>query len=189
MVGSSVHLLYGCDEMTDIVDRLLRPEPWTDDVLTMQDAAEEIKLLRKQLEVASYWGPRWEKEHAENELLRQQLADIKREWSIADSHKEDYAEKLEQQLAQCQARENVLRDALKESYDEDGLCVEPDDFVKQSDSTALDTLLAAAELKGRREALLEAAEVEIGQQPEFEKYESNPAIWKAYLLRMAKELE
>jgi 16S rRNA C967 or C1407 C5-methylase (RsmB/RsmF family) len=39
-----------------------------------------------------------------NESLCKQLADIKREWATADSHKEDYAEKLEQQLAECQAQ-------------------------------------------------------------------------------------
>jgi hypothetical protein len=137
----------------------------------------------------------------EVESLRQQLADIKREWSIADSHKEDYAEKLERQLAECQqklemaeaviagdgalitglkddlaecqAREKVLRDALKESYDEDGLCVDPDDFVKQDDSTALDSM----KKQWQREALLEAAD------------EFGDSEVKAILEQKAKELE
>jgi cell division septum initiation protein DivIVA len=65
----------------------------------------------------------------------------------------DENEKLRQQLAGCQAREKVLRDALKESYDEDGLCVDPDDFVKQDDSTALDTMLKEA----KREVLNDEA--------------------------------
>ena len=77
-------------------------------------------------------------------------------------------ERHARQLAECQAREKVLRDALA-----DGISGATKEDIKQA----------------KREALLEAAEVEIGQQPEFEKYESNPVIWKAYLLRMAKELE
>ena len=33
--------------MTDIVDRLLRPKPWASEALIAEDAAEEIKMLRK----------------------------------------------------------------------------------------------------------------------------------------------
>ena len=66
--------------MTDIVERLrdwMTIDQTTSPASRMAEAAYEI------------------------ESLRQQLADIKREWATADSHKEDYAEKLEQQLAEC----------------------------------------------------------------------------------------
>ena len=76
-------------------------------------------------------------------------------------------EYLRQQLAECQAREKVLRDAMLAVlcdtegvpcfYGSDGdRKVIADALTIPSDSTALDTMLAAAELKGRREALLEA---------------------------------
>jgi hypothetical protein len=83
-------------------------------------------------------------------------------------------ESLRIELAECQAREKVLRDAL-DTWDQliefqyngtreamTALQIAADEGVKAlampSDSTALDTMLAAAELKGRREALLEIAD-------------------------------
>jgi hypothetical protein len=76
--------------MTDIVERI---ECGLD--IPPNLILEEIKSLRQQLDVASYWGPRWEKEHAENKALRQQL----------DQTIEECAKKLNiqgKQLAECQ---------------------------------------------------------------------------------------
>ena len=81
--------------MTDIVERI---ECGLD--IPPNLILEEIKSLRQQLDVASYWGPRWEKEHAENKALRQQL----------DQTIEECAKKLNiqgKQLAECQAEEPV----------------------------------------------------------------------------------
>ena len=71
----------------------------------------------------------------------------------------DIIEELEQQLAECQAREKVLRDALELSWSEEyvnGIVARSkarDALTLPSDSTALDTMLKQA----KREALLEAA--------------------------------
>lgn len=39
----------------------------------------------------------------------------------------------------------------------------------------------------RRDALLEASEVNIGQQDEFKRYKNNSDIWSSYLRRRAAE--
>ena len=53
MVGSSVHLLYGCDEMTDIVEQLRdtypKTYPFTAQPHMVHEAADEIESLRQQL--------------------------------------------------------------------------------------------------------------------------------------------
>lgn len=170
----------------------------------------------------------------DNESLRQQLADIKREWATADSHKEDYAEKLErqiadanrraeywkaehlagneqlaerdvvikdfaqiergmeQELAECQAREKVLRDAMKLAsiqYMGCGGNLLPGEIVDAmtrilnrsldipSDSTALD----AMKKQWQREALLEA--IEMAKRYEWD------SCYVRELEKMAKELE
>jgi hypothetical protein len=65
--------------------------------------------------------------------------------------------RLSQQLAECQAREKVLRDALQQcAYDEEGVCISPDAaeaLDMPSDSTALDQAIKQA----KREILLDAA--------------------------------
>jgi len=113
----------------------------------------EIESLRQQLVECQAMYSDLEavyKHSVDNENnLTAQLAECN---GAANTTSELYGVAL-QQLAECQAREKVLRDALKESYDEDGLCVDPDDFVKQDDSTALDTM----KRQWQREALLEAA--------------------------------
>ena len=89
-----------------------------------------------------------------------------------------------EQLAECQAREKVLRDHFKD-------CECQPMLYMQSDSTALDdyvkaalpSLLKAAKQDGKREALLEAANV-VGSQ----KYDTLLDIINE-LRRMAKELE
>jgi hypothetical protein len=57
-------------------------------------------------------------------------------------------------LAECQAREKVLRDGLLDIDDWDSATLSASGMARlldlPSDSTALDTLLKAAELKGRR---------------------------------------
>ena len=119
----------------------------------------------------------------------------------------DEIESLRQQLAECQAREKVLRDGLSiirerlaDDYDlhhnqfSSEFDVIEDALALPSDSTALDTMLAAAELKGRREALLEAlTELQDNMTP------GNSCYGEAYydaqcslcddLRRMAKELK
>ena len=87
---------------------------------------------------------------------------------------------LEQQLAECQAREKVLRDALEAAHPEGGVRVTR--IVKAalampSDSTALDTMLKAA----KRQALLEAAE-------SFDLWDWNQTCIKQ-LQKWAKELK
>jgi len=97
----------------------------------------------------------------EIESLRQQLADIKREWSIADSHKEDYAEKLERQLAECQAWK--------------------DDVVNM-----IATEVKTARKQWQREALLDAADY----VDTFAISNDTPVTEIAWHIRnMAKELE
>jgi hypothetical protein len=137
---------------------------------------------------ADYWQKR-------AVVAEQQLADIKREWATADSHKEDYAEKLEQQLAECQAREEHYRSSLEKilrlwMY----ISPMPSDvllaFTKSamealampSDSTALDTM----KKQWQREALLEAKELLLRSCP----FGSNPQAWYVNEIeKMAKELE
>jgi uncharacterized protein YukE len=69
-------------------------------------------------------------------------------------------ESLSKQLAECQAKVQKYRgDIASYIAMEQGEDAAANYIANQpSDSTALDTMLAAAELKGRREALLEAAE-------------------------------
>ena len=75
-----------------------------------------------------------------------------------------YVKRIENQLAECQARRNQLLDVLylhknagNPAYE---LMVEQV-LKDRPDSTVLDTMLAAAELKGRREALLDAKNVAV----------------------------
>ena len=70
---------------------------------------------------------------------------------------------------------------------QENVYINPHTLAKETISAiaALDEAIKQA----KREALLEAAEVHIGYEPEFDMYESNPMIWKAYLTRKAKELE
>ena len=130
MVGSSVHLHYGCDEMTDIVERLrdwMTIDQTTSPASRMAEAAYEIESLRKQLaEVIDECG----------------------EYACENNG-------LKQQLAECQARENVLRDALESAFGNEYW--RPDNAPRviiqsmqkaltlPSDSTALDEALRKAE--------------------------------------------
>ena len=121
---------------------------------------DQENTFKQQLEVASYWGPRWEKEYAENKSLRQQLAE-------------------------CQARERAIREAAIEV----AACSTPINrngelarlkkamplIIQPSDSTALDAMLKQA----KREVLLEAAK-------HYDAYDLDVAD---ELRRMAKELK
>jgi hypothetical protein len=81
VVGSSVHLLYGCDEMTNIVKRLRTNHPvGTKPDPLLFEAADEIESLRQQQVT-------WQTE-AENTVSSLELE----------------IEKLRQQLVACQAR-------------------------------------------------------------------------------------
>ncbi|MCU0810099.1 MAG: hypothetical protein MUE59_03530 [Thiobacillaceae bacterium] len=119
-------------------------------------------------------------------------------------------ESLRQQLAECQAREKVLRDASSDlirapmDYTDDeyqqkelARCLNAvrESLIMPSDSTALDTMLKTA----KREALLEAISVCEGEK-EIETKDRDDDIYNAALndaifslnksiSRMAKELE
>jgi hypothetical protein len=78
-----------------------------------KQAAESTGILvadlRQQLEVASYWGPRWEEEYAKNEPLRQRLNEVIDECG-------EYAcenNGLKQQLAECQKKNDKLMALLR----------------------------------------------------------------------------
>jgi len=112
-------------------------------------------------------------------------------------------ESLRQQLAESQALVKAKNDALErlgsmEAFSmpraidqkRDSELLDRIDYARGAlampfNSTALDSAIRQAKREGGREALLEAAEVSIGQQPEFQMYESNPVIWKMYLRRMS----
>ena len=119
----------------------------------------------------------------ECEALRQQLAALNQPVPLSEW------QKMEQQLAECQAREKVLRDALALASDAWGQPAFPSVIVNKalampSDLAALDTMLKAA----KREALLEAAD----RLESYDYIKSQPAIPYAEaheLRRMAKELE
>ena len=88
-------------------------------------------------------------------------------------------EYLEQQLAECQAREKVLRDGLLDIDDWDSATLSASGMARlldlPSDSTALDTM----KRQWQREALLEAAD----------KIDSISWNGRDFIRRMAKELE
>jgi hypothetical protein len=92
-----------------------------------------------------------------------------------------YTKVLEDSLAECQAREKVLRDALALSWSEEyvnGIIARSkarDALTLPFDSTALDAMLKQA----KREALLEAADI----------FEILGGASTSQLRRMAKELE
>jgi septal ring factor EnvC (AmiA/AmiB activator) len=143
----------------------------------LSEAADEIESLSQQLAFESHkcskCGTNLGLLHEDSCPLcncRQQLAeanetlkdhgeiqaDLCRQLAECQTDKKAFRDDLmfaELTHTECQAREKVLRDALKESYDEDGLCVDPDDFVKQDNSTALDAMLKQA----KREVLNDEA--------------------------------
>jgi DNA repair exonuclease SbcCD ATPase subunit len=104
--------------------------------------------------------------------------------------KNEFTFHWEEKLAECQAREKVLRDALQQcAYDEEGYCINPDAaeaLDEPSDSTALDDCVKEA----KREALLDAAEYCDNQwrwsEGEYQEYEQDVGDG---IRRMAKELE
>ena len=130
MVGSSVHLLYGCDEMTDIV------EP-------------------------KHAALKWMCEMQEKEI-----------------------ESLRQQIAECQAENEKLRVALRQSCEDhrSESMYECGMYCAESESTIK---------RAKREALLEAIETLVND----EAYNIEKGYGSAYLpainelRRMAKELE
>ena len=98
---------------------------------------------------------------------------------------DDYIETLERRLAECQAREKVLRDyvhgALLIPHNGGAMfCLTPKEYQRivdvPSDATALDTMLKQA----KREALLEAIRV----------WEISPdTLLMTLIRRMAEELK
>jgi len=123
----------------------------------------------------------------EIERLKQQLAkcqaeldrELQRRFDGNREASKEYAE-VSRELAECQAREKVLRDALEwvnsRFADVSTLVIVRKALALPSDSTALDTMLKQA----KREALLDAAE-------QMESY-CGPTVYYE-LHRMAKELE
>jgi hypothetical protein len=155
---------------TDIVERLHELETtWFEmcgDIhIPIKQAADEIESLRQQLVACE-------------QALAERQANLERErqrrWDGNRLASLEYAE-LSRELAECQAREQMRVDAFtviakdyRDIYDADyelyyKLTMDfetiEDALALPSDSTALDTMLAAAELKGRREALLDAKHV------------------------------
>jgi len=126
--------------MTDIVEQAQKEYERFERVLgdTSLELIAEIKSLRQQLANANRRAEYWKAEHlAGNE-----------------------------QLAECQARETRKNEAIDcavyyinnpSSSKPFALSVCDDALALPSDSTALDTMLKAAELKGRREALFDMA--------------------------------
>lgn len=169
--------------MTDIVERLRDCDGFHRAALIMltAEAADEIESLRQQVHELSALLDCVKSERD------QQLDEQKRLLNLVYRS----ADPLKKQLAECQAQKKVLRDGLKPVVRWLVSGCNPQDAAQElrliiampSDSTALDTLLAAAELKGRREALLEAANV-VGSQ----KYDTLLDMINE-LRRMAKELE
>lgn len=115
------------------------------------DAAKDVESLRQQVRELS-------------ELLdcvkserEQQLAEQKRLTALVYRA----ADPLKKQLAECQAREKVLRDALDDyrgqvnQYGQHTAAITLD---MPSDSTALESAIRQAKREGGREALLEAAD-------------------------------
>jgi hypothetical protein len=109
----------------------------------------------------------------------------------------DVVESLRQQLAECQADNKRLRDTLGlwwGASEEDFEGILRQALAVPCNSTALDTMLAAAELKGRREALLELSEWclyeerRLHGEREFE-YKVGVDIVRDEIKNRAKELE
>ena len=140
MVGSRVHLLYGCDEMTDIVEQLRDPK-LDHDCLHRLVAADTIESLRQQLKVqqdaANHWFTEANNDHNRCVKLEQQLAEsdkstlrlletIKYLVGIAErgeGRKQldgetveqfvlGYVKRIEQQLAECQAQNAKLAERV-----------------------------------------------------------------------------
>jgi hypothetical protein len=137
------------------LDLLLEIEKELVDIEYLGSHAEGVKVIKKQVE-----------------SLRQQLA-FCTEYELPDEKEcragwEKRAGELKQQLAECQARENVLRDALDNETDateNDGLKplqASLDALALPFDSTALDQAIR----KAKREVLIEAANiVDINNMP------------------------
>jgi len=119
----------------------------------------------KQLEEGGY-GTTPEETAEVIKSLQRQLTECQKQHELVTS----WLNPTREQLLACQAREKVLRDHLRwhirvyrvadDAWSPEADC---DRLMERevglpSESTALNTMLAAAELKGRREALLEAAE-------------------------------
>jgi hypothetical protein len=136
-------------EITDIVERLRNPH-LQEYVVTPLECEQEIESLRQQLAEQPLSFGHWK------EVFEASINELKK------------------QLAEGQAREMVLRDAASEADEQlrwflqeannrgsEGpprvwrLVNRMQALAMPSDSTALNTMLEAAELKGRREALLE----------------------------------
>ena len=154
----------------------------------MTDIVERLRII---------WGTELGKQSADEiESLRQQLADANRR---AEYWKAEHLAGNEQ-LAECQAREKVLRDALT-WYGEEAVALAVNMTAKNdmailasvhvlaldagkrssalpSDSTALDTMLKQA----KREALLDVVN-------EFEHGNAADLFAATRIRRMAKELE
>jgi hypothetical protein len=134
-------------------------ERCVDDVCHSEEIClEEVESLRQQLAIAERTTDEVQR-YADGvrDDLRQQLAEC--QYTLARSHAN--WTKSDKELAECQAGEKGLREKIVyalslSSFVTPQKRVLMEALAMQSDSTALDTMLAAAELKGRREALLEA---------------------------------
>ena len=164
--------------MTDIVERrskdncVICPACNHEFVAVPVDVQEEIASLRQQLAECQ----------AQNAKLSERVVGVG-EIAINSVSRD--------RLAECQAREKVLRDALNvvceyvpdksTEGDKDSLLID-NALALPSDSTALDTMLKAA----KREALLEARELLLRSCP----FGSNPQAWYVNEIEQkAKELE
>jgi len=182
--------------MTDIVERLRVDNEGCG--TRMDEAADEIESLRHkivnldkenlELHLAAT--------HSERELReeRKKLAScLANKWKAR-------CEKAEQQLAECQTREKVLRDRLRwhirvyrvadEAWDPEAECdrLMEKEVGLPSDSTALDTMLKQA----KRKALIEAANRFLGESHRENTGEKRKAIYLSaagWLRRMAEELK
>ena len=149
--------------MTDIVERLRSRIKWDTCIpaeMIMEDAAQAIESLRQQLADAPKTCAK---------MLFDQENTFKQQLALKDKEieaKEFINNDLQDDIAECQAREREKNEALR--IVQAAICLAADDapestigklydhvskvVVMPSDSTALDTMLKAARLKGMHEA-------------------------------------
>jgi hypothetical protein len=148
---------------------------------TIEILHKEIESLHQQLKIqedaANHWFTEANKDHNRYIKLEQQIADQPLSFGHWKEVFEVSINDLKQQLAESQAREKVLRDALKDYHQFRPTDISVKALAVPSDSTALDTMLKQA----KREALLEAAEYLATGICENDNGD--------YLRNMAKELE
>jgi transposase len=117
--------------MTDIIERLAKEVeilnafiPQTDTAILLKDSLVEIESLRQQVreltELLDCVKSERDQQIAECQAECEEQARLNGQGGSREAA-------LLARLAECQAREKVLRDALQQcAYDEEGFCINPD---------------------------------------------------------------